>query len=100
MDFTDPISSIESQNLNIKQIKPIQYTEEGNLATQLQVTLVYDDLNTSCSFDWKLFDDNGTLVNNGIINCFGNDYLSWSGDNNFPYTFVSNNLSKPITLLN
>jgi len=81
----------------MRQIEPIQNTTDGNLATQLLVTIVTDDLLSFCSFDWKLFDDNGTLVNNGLLSCFGEDYSNWNGNNDYPYSFVAT--AKNLTLL-
>ena len=83
----------------MKQIESIQYTTDGNEATQLLVTSVNDDLINSCSFDWKLFDATGSLVNNGLLLCTGTDYTNWNGDNVYPYIFVANNLDKPLTLI-
>ena len=83
----------------MKQIEPIQYTTEGNEATQLLVTSINDDLLTFCNFDWKLFDTAGSLVDNGLLLCTGTDYSNWNGDNIYPYIFVANNLAKSITLI-
>jgi len=80
----------------MKNIEPIQYTNEPVLATQLLVVSVNDDLTSQCSFDWKLFDVNDTLVDNGILVCTGTDYSNWSGDNNYPYLFVVSQLNLTI----
>ena len=72
----------------MKQIQPIQFTNEGNMATQLNVILINDNLIDSCNFNWQLFDVNGTLVDTGILLCNSIDYTNWNGDNNYPYTFV------------
>ncbi len=76
----------------MQQIQPIQQTNNSTLATQLSVASINDNLIDACSFDWKLFDSAGTLVNNGTIQCAGTDYSSWQGDNSYPYTFISTQL--------
>jgi hypothetical protein len=84
----------------MKQIQPIDYNGNGVIATQLKVQSVNDDLATQCTFCWYLFDDNGTPVDNGSVQCMGADYTAWSGDNNYPYTFVAANIGKVLTLIN
>jgi len=82
----------------MQQIQPIQQTNFSGLATQLSVASINDNLIDTSSFDWKLFDINGVLVNNGTILCTGIDYSSWNGDNTYPYTFISIQLG--LTLIN
>ena len=79
------------------QITPVQYTTNGNMATQLMVTSVSDNLIDTCNFDWKLFDNNGALVDNGLLLCTGTDYSVWQGDNTYPYTFTAGRLGLTIT---
>ena len=83
----------------MQQIQPIAYTSQGNLATQLSVTSISDNLTTSCLFNWQLFDSNGMFVDMGTITCSGTDYANWSGNNMFPYQFVAANLIQPLTLI-
>ena len=80
----------------MKQIQPMQLTSEPLIATQLLIQSVNDDLATSCRFEWKLFTEDGTYVNNGTIDCVGEDYTNWQGDNNYPYVFVANFLNLTI----
>jgi hypothetical protein len=74
-------------------IQPIQFTDNSNKATQLQVTSVNDDLSTSCIFNWVLYDTAGACVDNGTVSCTGVDYTNWSGDNMYPYQFVAGKLN-------
>lgn len=81
----------------MKQIQPIQQTNQGNEATQIIVTILNDNGIDFCYFQWYLYDINGLYVNNGMIFCGYEDYTNWNHDDIYPYTFVANILS--ITLV-
>jgi hypothetical protein len=76
----------------MKNITPIQFTNSSTLATMVRVTSIDDDFLTYARFSWWLFGENGCNVDTGIINCDGEDYLEWTGDNEFPYIFVAERL--------
>lgn len=80
----------------MKEIVPINQTGTELLATTLKVNILDDNLETFCSFSWWLFTQSGELVNTGVIRCEGNEYSAWSGDNNYPYTFVATYLGLEI----
>jgi len=91
----------------MRQIEPIQYTTDGNEATQLEVNIVQDNLIDSCYLEWKLYDINNQLVNNGMIFCGNYTYnidnstsTDYTDVKNDPYNFAANNLSKPLTFVN
>ena len=87
----------------MRQIEPIQYTTDGNKATQLEANISYDNLIDSCYLVWVLYDENSIPVNNGMLFC--GDYIDGiTGDVVTDYTdvksdlynFAANNLSLSI----
>jgi hypothetical protein len=83
----------------MRNIQPIDYTGNGIMSTQLKVSILNDDLESSCNFEWKLFSDAGACTDKGIIICSGNDYLGWNGNNDFPYTYVATNIYHTLTII-
>jgi hypothetical protein len=73
----------------MQQIEPIQWNPE-QIATQLQVWNINDNLETNCSFGWQLLTAQGAYVDTGTISCAGVEYLQWDGNRQFPYDFVAN----------
>lgn len=73
----------------MRNITPIQFTNEPILATKLDVTVshVTDALTSFANFSWSLHSDDGELVNNGVTVCDGDNYTSWDGNENYPYEF-------------
>jgi hypothetical protein len=51
--------------------------------------LTNDDLETQAEFNWFLFTEDDTYVNNGILVCDGEIYQNWTGDSDFAYSFVA-----------
>ncbi len=80
----------------MKQITPIQYTNEEILAEHIKVIIIEDDLETFARFAWWMFSADMTLVDDGIVRCEGTDYSTWTGHNEFPYTFVADTLGLEI----
>lgn len=77
----------------MKQIQPTQTTTNGPLCTHIKVWSTNDDFKKRADFEWILFDSIGQIVNNGLIPCEEDDYNNWTGDNKYPYTFVTNILN-------
>lgn len=77
----------------MKNITPIQFTSEEVMSEVLKVTIIEDDLSTYAKFSWWLFTAEMAYVDTGIVRCEDVDYTNWSGDNNYPYTFVANVLN-------
>ena len=64
--------------------------------THLGVKIINDDLLTTCFLSWQLMDDNGLNLVNGNMEITGDDYKSWSGDNEYPFNYVANKLNVTI----
>ena len=73
----------------MRNIEPIRYTDEDVLSTQIRVGIVEDDLATFSRFAWWLFTAEGAPVDSGVIICDGDNYLSWDGNNEFPYEYTA-----------
>jgi hypothetical protein len=71
------------------QIAEILETNDQVPVTQLSVKILYDDLNTHAVFYWALHTVTGTKVNEGTVDCVGEEYELWDGNNNFPYEYVA-----------
>lgn len=69
-------------------IEEILETNEHIPVTQLCIRILSDDLNTHAVFYWSLHTSTGTKINEGTIDCTGDDYATWDGNNNFPYEYV------------
>ena len=65
-------------------------------ATRLYVSLQYDNLSSLAQFGYCLTDDNTQILLSDTIGITGDDYINWGGDNNFPFTFVANNIGLTI----
>lgn len=74
----------------MKEITPIQYTTDGPICTYIKVWSRNDDLTERCDFEWILFNSIGQVVTNGMIPCEEENYTTWTGDNNYPFTYVAN----------
>ena len=89
----------------MKQIEPIQYTTEGSEATQLEASYINDNGVDSCYIEWRLYDINNLLVNNGLLFCGDSTDIDGSQIKNYTdckkdmYNFLSNNLSKPLIFI-
>lgn len=80
----------------MQQIEPINWNPE-QVATQLQVWNVSDNLETACTFGWQLLTAQGSYVDTGAVPCDGVTYLDWDGNRQFPYNYVANSIG--VTLL-
>ncbi len=77
---------------NITPIKAIFNKPEAN---RLSVEIQNDNLTASAQFSYKLLLEK-IFVMNGIVNCTEEDYLSWNGNNDFPFNFVAEQLGLTI----
>lgn len=80
----------------MQQIEPINWNPE-QVATQLQVWNVNDNLESGCTFGWQLLTAQGSYVDTGTVPCDGITYLDWDGNRQFPYNYVANTIG--VTLL-
>ena len=76
----------------MEQIQPIKWNPNEPDATQIQVWNTNDNLDSQCTFGWQLLTANGTPVDTGAIMCYGQDYLQWDGNRQWPYNFVCDSL--------
>lgn len=65
---------------------------DPRMAHWLHVVIEDDDLKSSAKFHWVLFSDTMESLQSGDAVCYGEDYASWDGSNEFPFTHVSNEL--------
>lgn len=63
------------------------------VATQLLVNISGDNLKDTCWVYFELQDSEGTSLYYGNISISGSDYLSWGGDNNYPYTYIAQKIN-------
>lgn len=70
--------------------------DEAKLAHWLHVTIQDDNLMSSAKFHWVLFSEDMTSLKMGDVVCDGEDYTSWDGNNEFPFTYVSNEIEVSI----
>ena len=66
--------------------------DEPKLAYWIHVTIQDDNLKSSAKFHFVLFSEDMTPLKMGDVICDGEDYTSWDGNNEFPFTYVSNEL--------
>jgi hypothetical protein len=93
----------------MKQIESIQIWKNGESqeANLLNAYIINDNLATSCSFYYQLCSSGepteetplviGQTLADGNITMSGENYLSWSGDNNDAYSYIAAELN--LTLL-
>ena len=89
----------------MKSIQPIQIWKNGESqeATILNAYIINDNLATSCSFYYQLCSSGepteetpllmGQTLADGNITMSGENYLSWSGDNNDAYSYIAAELN-------
>lgn len=70
--------------------------DEPKLAHWLHVTIQEDDLMSYAKFHWVLFSEDMTPLKMGDVVCDKEDYASWDGNNEFPFTYVSNEIEVSI----
>jgi len=89
----------------MKQIEKIQVWKNGEQleASLLNAIIVNDNLETACTFYYQLMTGGqgtesmpisvGQSVAEGHISLSGEDYLEWSGDNNYAYEYIASKLN-------
>jgi hypothetical protein len=77
----------------MRQIKPVQFTNEQILAEYLKVVIIEDDLTSFARFAFILFTSEMVTVDSGIVRCEGTDYTDWDGNNEFPYIYVASQIN-------
>ena len=86
----------------MKKIQPVNVWQNGEVksATQLDISIVSDNLEDSATFYYQLFsvdqEGNNQQVAQGNLSLSGSDYESWDGDNEWAYSWVANELSLKI----
>lgn len=84
---------------NKKPIQPIKAVYNNNSdAVFLTVNIIYDNLSSYCNLYWGLLDADLNTLLSGNLAIDGDDYLSWNGNNEFPYTFTAEKIN--VTLIN
>jgi hypothetical protein len=85
----------------MKPIKPITIWKNGESqeATLLIAYIVNDNLESSCSFYYKLCssgeqpDTSGQSLADGNVTMSGQDYLDWDNSNDAAYTYIAEKLN-------
>jgi len=82
----------------MKAIQPIDVWVDGMLkeATNLHLTLTYDNLETEAVFAYTLCDDENTALVNGRLPIEGDDYQTWGTStdaNSDAYVYVASKLN-------
>jgi hypothetical protein len=89
----------------MKKIETIQIWKNGQSqeATILNAYIINDNLATSCSFYYQLCSSGepteetplviGQTLADGNVTMSGENYLSWSGDNNDAYIYIAAELN-------
>lgn len=92
---------IDNSNIPYISISPVRvrFTDENNM-TRLYVSSISDNLLNQCIFHYIFMDELRNASSSGNIICHGDNYTNWSGDNNFPFTFVVENIpGGPLTII-
>lgn len=61
-------------------------------AYYLNVTITSDNLKDNAQLHWVLFSRSLRPLLSGDVMAAGADYTNWTGDNNYPFNFVSSKL--------
>jgi hypothetical protein len=85
----------------MKQIESVTIWKNGEIqeANLLNAYIINDNLATSCSFYYSLCssgeqpDSIGQTLADGNVTMSGENYLSWSGDNNDAYIYIAAELN-------
>ena len=89
----------------MKPIQPIQIWKNGQSqeANLLNAYIINDNLQSSCSFYYQLCssgeqpDTIGQSLAEGNVSMSGEDYLGWTGDNDYAFSYIAEQLN--LTLL-
>jgi hypothetical protein len=94
----------------MKTIEPVQIWKNGEQieASLLNAIIVNDNLESSCTFYYKLLTGGdgtesmpityGQSVAEGNISLSGEDYLGWNGSNDYAFEYIAEKLN--LTLIN
>ena len=89
----------------MKQIEKIQVWKNGEQleASLINAIIVNDNLESACTFYYQLMTGGqgteampisvGQSVAEGNISLSGEEYLEWSGDNNYAYDYIAEKLN-------
>lgn len=91
------ILNLDGDYAKVKITTPFKVAfDEPKLAHWLHVTGIEDNFKSYCKFHWVLFSEDMTPLKMGDVVCEGEDYTSWDGNNEFPFTYVSNEIEVAI----
>lgn len=85
----------------MKPIEPIQIWKNGESqeANLLNAYIINDNLQSSCSFYYQLCssgeqpDTIGQSLAEGNVSMSGEDYLGWTGDNDYAFSYIAEQLN-------
>lgn len=85
----------------MKPIQPIQIWKNGESqeANLLNAYIINDNLENSCTFYYQLCssgeqpDTIGQSLAEGNVSMSGEDYLSWTGDNDYAFSYIAEQLN-------
>jgi len=85
----------------MKPIQPIQIWKNGQSqeANLLNAYIINDNLQSSCTFYYQLCssgeqpDTIGQSLAEGNVSMSGEDYLSWTGDNDYAFSYIAEQLN-------
>lgn len=100
------ILNAKAQTIDTNSFKPLSVVyldttlqvrwNDTTKACALSATLFNDNLKNKAVFQWSLIAYSGRILQGGIIECSGEDYANWDGNNLFPFTFVASKLGLEI----
>lgn len=85
----------------MKPIEPIQIWKNGESqeANLLNAYIINDNLQSSCTFYYQLCssgeqpDTIGQSLAEGNVSMSGEDYLGWTGDNDYAFSYIAEQLN-------
>lgn len=85
----------------MKPIEPIQIWKNGESqeANLLNAYIINDNLENSCTFYYQLCssgeqpDTIGQSLAEGNVSMSGEDYLGWTGDNDYAFSYIAEQLN-------
>ena len=85
----------------MKPIQPIQIWKNGESqeANLLNAYIINDNLENSCTFYYQLCssgeqpDTIGQSLAEGNVSMSGEDYLGWTGDNDYAFSYIAEQLN-------
>ena len=69
------------------EIKEHQLVETQTI-TKVAVQVIQLVLNQGCKLNYQLFQSDGKLVKNGIMDMYGDDYNAWGNSDDYVIDFV------------